>query len=95
METGKVKTPDQESTPAFVCPECGGNHSSAEHGNVKAQHARLKDAVVEAAKRRRKAKLAKPGEAGDYVTELHAAMVAEHSAVDALIAFEEEHQIGE
>jgi len=61
--------------------------------NNQAEHARLQAAVVEAAKRRRKAKLATPGHAGDYLMELHAAMVAEHSAVDALTAFEAEHKI--
>lgn len=34
----------------FVCPECGGPHESAEHGNAVAEHERLRSAVIEAAK---------------------------------------------
>jgi hypothetical protein len=52
------------------------------------ERSRLEAEVVKAAKRRRKAKLAKVQDAGDYLTELHAAMVAEHLAVDALLEFE-------
>jgi hypothetical protein len=61
---------------------------------IREQHQRLQLAVVEAAKARRKAKLADLNGAGDYIQLLHATMIAEHEAVDALIAFEAENQIG-
>ena len=94
METGKVEfAPDYKSQtrPALNAIFEQGMRRQ----RLKTEHARLKDAVVEASKRRRKAKTAAPADAGDYIRELHASMVAEHSAVDALIAFEAEHKIGE
>lgn len=63
--------------------------------DVEVQHQRLRSAVVEAAVARRKVKLPKPNRASGYINRLHAAMVAEQEAVDALIAFEAEHKIGE
>jgi len=57
---------------------------------VRAEWQRLKDAVVEAAIARRKAKLAEPN---GGIRLLHATLVAEHEAVDALIAFEAEHKM--
>jgi len=59
--------------------------------NIRAEHEHLRAAVVEAAIARRKAKLAEPS---GGIRLLHPTLLAEHTAVDALIAFEAEHKIG-
>jgi hypothetical protein len=74
---------------------CGGLIVTLEYTLVNSEHERLRAAVVDAAIARRKAKLAEVGGAGDYIMTLHATMLAEHTAVDALIAFEAEHKIGD
>jgi predicted nucleic acid-binding Zn-ribbon protein len=89
METGKV-----------ICPECGGNHFSAEHDNIKAQHQRLESAVVSAAKEERRLEhIADEGRntivRTDALINSSRAARVRREAVDALIAFEAEHKIGE
>lgn len=80
METGKAESPDRDA--------------GAQRYVVVSEHRRLKDAVVEKAKARRAAELQFDKQLSTGPS-LMVAEIAEDEAVDALIAFESEHKLGE
>jgi hypothetical protein len=110
METGKVEyAPDYKSKRGmgqpfseFLAeqmrdPEFAEAYKATD---VEVEHARLKDAVVDAVKEeRRLERLADEGRntlvRTDALIAVHDASRVKRSAVDALIAFEAEHKIGE